>query len=90
MKFELIGFITSTGNNAVIGANHGAHGTTDASVSRICLLPDAVITFMGRGRRLRQILRRFKQSLAKYAQLNGIYRAYCGAFSAKRTFFFIP
>ena len=32
MKFKFIGFITSAGGYAVIGADHGTHGTTDASV----------------------------------------------------------
>jgi hypothetical protein len=90
VKFEFIGFITSAGNNAVIGANHGAHGTADTSVSRVCFLPDAVITFICHGRRLCQIRRGLEQSLAKYPQLNGIYRTYCGTFAAKGTFFFIP
>jgi hypothetical protein len=90
MKFEFIGFITSAGNDAVIGANHGAHGTTDAPVGRVCFLSDAIITFICRAGRLRQIRRGLEQPLAKYPQFNGIYRAYCGAFAAKGTFFFIP
>jgi hypothetical protein len=90
MIFEFIGFITSAGNDAVIGANHGAHGTADTSVSRVCLLPDAVIAFICHGWGLRQIRRGLEQPLAKYPQLNGIYRAYCSAFTAKVAFFFIP
>jgi hypothetical protein len=90
VKFEFIGFITSAGNNAIIGANHGAHGTADTTVSRVCFLPDAVITFIRYVWRLGQVCRGLEQPLAKYPQLNGIYRTYRRAFAAKGTFFFIP
>ena len=45
-RLKFIRFIAPAGDNAVIGTNHGAHGTADTFVSRIRFLPDTVITFV--------------------------------------------
>ena len=86
VKPEFIGLVAAAGNNAVIGTNHGAHGTADTSVSRICFLPDTVIASKSGDCLLRNIRRGLQYALAKHPQLNGIYRTHRRALPAKGTF----
>jgi hypothetical protein len=87
VKFQFIGLIRATGHDGIVGTDHGAHGTTDASVCRICFLADAVIALKSRGHLLRDIRRGLYKAFAKYPQLNGIHRANRRTFAAKGTFF---
>jgi len=42
MVFELVRFVVPVNHYAFIRADHGAHATADAGVSRVGLLPDAI------------------------------------------------
>jgi hypothetical protein len=90
VKPEFIGLIAAAGYNAVIGTNQGAHRTADTPVSRVRFLPDTIVTFKCSCRGFHDIRRGFEEPLAKYPQLNCIYRAYGGALAAKGAFLLIP
>jgi len=90
MKSELVCFVTSGRDDGIIGTDQIAHGATDACITRVCFLPDAVIYGEDIARAFRKVESGLNHPLAKNTQLYGINRAYRRAPSAKVALFFTP
>jgi hypothetical protein len=92
MKSEFIGLVAAAGYDGVVGAYHGAHGATNAFVSRIGFLPNSKVEFEITGRWTADIEtdRRFEDSFAENPQFNSTYRTYGGTLSTQRAFILTP
>ena len=90
MESKLVGFVASCRNDGIIGAGQITHGTTDAGISRVGSLPDAVIYGKDVSWAFGKIEGGFNDPLAKYTQLNGTDRTHCRTAPAKGAFLLAP
>jgi len=90
MESKLVGFVASCRSDGIIGAGQIAHGTTDAGISRVGFLPDAVIYGKDVSRAFGKIEGGLNDPLAKYTQLNGTDRTDRRTASAKGAFLLAP
>jgi len=90
MESKLVGFVASCRNDGIIGAGQIAHGTTDAGISRVGFLPDAVIYGKDVFRAFGKVEGGFNDPLTKNTQLNGADRANRRTASAKGAFLLAP